>query len=616
VRFNSVGSAATGVGAGVIGVNGTTPAGLVGILGGGGSQHGPSWLTNDEIVFQSLGLGGVGPAVLGKYKISTATLTTLDASPNNDCAAGNGIWGLYLASNPTLLKSNNGIGSVSGAGLGDVAQDFGELVKINTFPNAIGLTVYSITGTVLLSKPQNVLTNGTIRIRGHVVSFQNQGAWLLERVVPGALTYAARIQESINWITPLVLANGDVLLLERSDRLTLRYAASGTGWEIMAAGSENTFNPDLVEVSAGVIRIGWCINQGESPASLHLAEITPATNAIRYASSFTAGVPNFGALAAIARVTFPVGPAGVTSNGGSSSVSAARLNVPYQEPVTDPNPARKGLISRPYYDLLQAHSDLLKNLGDTVSAIPPTSSGSPGTVNLTGTSGPLTLGKLLAGNDGVDVVATTTDRAGAQGTLLGRTSASAGDWQAISLSPDLQMALTTLGLADTRRVLRYATVTISDATIKALPTNGQLLVAAPGAGFRISFVQVNIEIKVVGAYTNVDLQGWWTLVLLGGGGTSNFIGNDQFSTPVLTSVTDMLVTNPRSLVSLLPFTQEVAPTTFLWGNTSVPGGTNFDNLPLFLYVQNGTPSVGNYTGGNAGNSAIFHVYYLIEPTIP
>ena len=144
-------------------------------------------------------------------------------------------------------------------------------------------------------------------------------------------------------------------------------------------------------------------------------------------------------------------------------------------------------------------------------------------------------------------------------------------------------------LPDTSVAVKSATVTLTDAQIKALPTTQVGIVAAPGAGKVLFPVQWLIVADTrAGAYTNLDAA----------------ISGPNLGWP---SEPAQLFSAAASAVILTTVANKISA----WENLADSGGDNLGNLedqPLVIGIGNGAS--GNLTGGNAANSLQVTVFYL------
>lgn len=155
--------------------------------------------------------------------------------------------------------------------------------------------------------------------------------------------------------------------------------------------------------------------------------------------------------------------------------------------------------------------------------------------------------------------------------------------------------------------IRKSIVTLTDAQIKALPTTSIELVAAPGSGSRILFLFADLNINAAaGAYTNISNDGY---IYIGNGAadaTSGYIANDNTLTSPITYLTSFLSANHK--IAYLQQWQSMREQND-WGLLGAPYlFSGYDNATLELFAIN---AAGNYTGGNAANSLIVSVYYVI-----
>lgn len=324
MRFSTLGSAAYGYGS--VAIDGSVPAALSTF--GAGILYGPAWLSTTKVLYQNNGVGGFGPSITESYDTGTLARATVDGAGANQICAGANNWATWLAGRG--VKTNIGaLGTIADVTFGDVSTDHGELALWTHPQTGTGVKVYNATGTAVLFEDEAALIVGPpsvpFRIRGHILVYFTTTGWQYQNVAGGSNLFAPRINESIGWITPVVTASGTQLVLERSTRLTLRYSAKPDGWEIAPNGTF-TENPDVMEISAGVIRIGWCANAGETADSLHIVDLTLATGAQRI-GTVMAGAVVYTDGPVLEKQKFAVGPVQGSGAGG-------RLLTPRQHPVT------------------------------------------------------------------------------------------------------------------------------------------------------------------------------------------------------------------------------------------------------------------------------------------
>lgn len=140
-------------------------------------------------------------------------------------------------------------------------------------------------------------------------------------------------------------------------------------------------------------------------------------------------------------------------------------------------------------------------------------------------------------------------------------------------------------------MLKSATVTLTDAQIKALPTTAIELVAAPGAGkMLIPMLVIGVLDNVAGGYGNFHSPNCLIYVATGSAGISDsFLANE-----------DTVWGTPEG-VQVLQFN-------LLAGSFAVADVPQLENQPVKLTALNF--GAGNLTGGNAANSLQVSVYYV------
>jgi hypothetical protein len=142
------------------------------------------------------------------------------------------------------------------------------------------------------------------------------------------------------------------------------------------------------------------------------------------------------------------------------------------------------------------------------------------------------------------------------------------------------------------QVPQTATVPLTDAQIKALPTGDFTLVAAEGAGKLIVPLAIVITIDTTaGAYTNVT-SGFSSLVYNGAADASIYFNNSIFTQGT-----------KRTVVLPIAVYDDSGNGTAAHFNTA-----NAANAPLVLSVGNVD---GAFTGGHASNTGAVTVVYLV-----
>lgn len=166
------------------------------------------------------------------------------------------------------------------------------------------------------------------------------------------------------------------------------------------------------------------------------------------------------------------------------------------------------------------------------------------------------------------------------------------------------------GTKESAQIL-IASVTITNAQIKALPNTPVVLVAAPGANKRIVLVDCDLWLlRTAAAYTNVDATNAWLALQLGGVDYSSYLVNDSGLSR--SDLTGFLTTagdghGHATLVTWSP----IEPT---WGAVAYgePVGNTLVDAALTIYANNdGAGSPSDFTGGNVANSLTARVAYRI-----
>lgn len=407
MRLSTAGS--VGYGKVSISIDAVAVAALVGATAG--NVH---WLSTTEIVYQNVTAG----PIIQRYNTGTAALTTLSTPGGNDVGAGGGTWAKWNGTEG-VVTSIAGLGPFPQSGLSAV-DDEGHVVIVVNRADGYGIQVYNAAGSMTAQWAAQ-LAIPSVSMRSGILSFNDASGWHLRDEDGAAVAFAPRTDEAINVVVPVV--NGaQTLVLELSERLTLRNATTATGWEITTA---DTFSPDARVISANVVRICWSITDGEGTDSLRLMDLNIATAQARTGTA-GGGTITWTAYADLPlSPTFTVGPI----EGGTLGINIAALQ---RQPVIDQR--THGLMSREWYRWAEA---LTRAAGGAIDAsritgvLPIDHGGTGGTGEGTGGGG-LTIVPMQV-------------QFSAASRLLGRGSAAgAGDGQEISLGSGLAMADTVL----------------------------------------------------------------------------------------------------------------------------------------------------------------------------
>lgn len=153
-------------------------------------------------------------------------------------------------------------------------------------------------------------------------------------------------------------------------------------------------------------------------------------------------------------------------------------------------------------------------------------------------------------------------------------------------------------------MLQKIEVTLTDAQIKALPTTGINIVAAPGAAKFIALILAYLACdSTFGNYTNIDANALIQLTIVGE------LVSTRLRQAVNTNISNLLATSDKAIVAL---THPQTETGVAGVDTAAPSPNylpSLDNGALTLGCING--AAGNFTGGNAANTMKVTVFYLI-----
>lgn len=266
----------TGVGAMGIGTNisidGVIPAPLVGV----GALY-PRWIqpAGNVLLFFNNDLG-----TLQQIDLDTSVVTTVAPGGALVLAAGNG---LYVASLSTGalqgVRSNiSGWSRLSLAGLGDM-DGSGAFAVIQAFASDRGVSLYASSGALITTIDIPIAPGAVIRCNTGLCAFSGSAsAWQLRSLTDGSVVPFADREQGVIETVPLEMADGRIVVVERTgnDTLTLRVATGNLGYVI---SSTIVYNPDAMEISPGVVRVGYSATAGEGPTALRMVDLTLASGA-------------------------------------------------------------------------------------------------------------------------------------------------------------------------------------------------------------------------------------------------------------------------------------------------------------------------------------------------
>jgi hypothetical protein len=161
--------------------------------------------------------------------------------------------------------------------------------------------------------------------------------------------------------------------------------------------------------------------------------------------------------------------------------------------------------------------------------------------------------------------------------------------------------------------IKMAQVTLTDANVKALPTTPISLIAAPASGTRIVPLMAHLKTAfTAGAYTNINSDSWLGIVINAGGTEVDVLGyvpQDAAITNGTTTNISSLFAAANSRVTLPMYSRTEGVDS--WGPTpgSAAASSNWDAKALSIKSDNNGSGV--YTGGNAANTMLVTVLYLV-----
>ena len=369
MRLNSVGSALYG--ATSVYINGVIPTSL-----GGGTGGRWVWMTDDLIGGQMDFGGGFG---INTVIVSTDTLTNIDSVGASSVAGGGGLLLAYLAGPPipgVRVTVGGTWGPFPTSSLGDTSPE-GLTALIKNAAAGSGIITYNAIGAQL--NVQSVALSSTaISAKSGLYSYRDASGMHLRSLTTGVLqSYAPRTGDTTFQCVPIVMG-GTTYVVEAVgagvSTLSLRPATSSNGFLIETG---DTFNVDVCSPSAGVIRIGWCINAGESQTSLRMADITLATGGVTNWTT-TSGTLVSSAGTPIPSSPFVVGPV----EGGSTSAT--------KQPRKAMKADGSGFVGaggvrqyQAWWDTLAGQAVAPPNLSQATGVLPPAQGGTGGSTGLT-----------------------------------------------------------------------------------------------------------------------------------------------------------------------------------------------------------------------------------------
>jgi hypothetical protein len=157
-------------------------------------------------------------------------------------------------------------------------------------------------------------------------------------------------------------------------------------------------------------------------------------------------------------------------------------------------------------------------------------------------------------------------------------------------------------IAEGYTLLRVASVTLTDAQIKAQPTTPAQIIAAPGAEKMLVIIGgLWIKDTTAGAYTGLDSGDVAMVLIYGNTPGSNYASKYAALTLGNADTIVQTLTPNAASQSYAGITPE--PIFDLLGNSV----SDYENKGLYAYFENGD----NLTGGNAANTLKVTVYYMV-----
>jgi hypothetical protein len=178
---------------------------------------------------------------------------------------------------------------------------------------------------------------------------------------------------------------------------------------------------------------------------------------------------------------------------------------------------------------------------------------------------------------------------GAAGTSLyiKESGVSNTGWRAVETTPTVSVVA--------------ATVSLTDAQIKALPTTPITIVSAPAAGYRNKLIGASLRLtSTSGAYTNIDTADAYIAFFLDTVRVSSYIYN--LTAGSVTKLTDFLGAAHIKVADMIPLVDQAV--------SAMGSVATLEAEALVLKVYNNAAGV--LTGGNAANTLKATAYYAVE----
>ena len=300
MRLNTLGNALYGSTASHIFIDGVQPVGLTGFT--------PStkftWIDDTHIGgIINLGAGDKLYSVL----TSTGVATVIDSFGGNSVCGGGGVLACFqTAGGAQGVRTNvTGFGPFPLGAIGDT-DETGLSVFVQNYQNDFGMTTFAATGTSFQNIAVKLTPGYILRARNGKWGYQASGAHIRNLTTGVLEAYAPQTTVPFE-IIPVTISGQSWVVEWTNANLVLRPATSSSGFIIASPGSA-LFNPDAMEISAGVVRIGWCVNTAESQTSLRLADVTVATGAVDNGTTAGGGAPVFTPGTPLTPGAIPVGP--------------------------------------------------------------------------------------------------------------------------------------------------------------------------------------------------------------------------------------------------------------------------------------------------------------------